>query len=154
MIALNRVTSVLVAFVQALVIGSLAAIAAGQQPAAFDHAGFDRRVKDLSPQQADELVTAAYSKRDIETLMACVTSPVTSASFYYGWSHADDDLKARLAVRMLRSETLFKPFPPLAILRGGAGVEQIVFMGMVVAAASGKLANVDSTDQLLENRDL
>ncbi len=127
----------------------------GQQPQTIERAEVEKRMTTESNRDADQYVRTAFENQDIATLVACVEVPAAQSKLARSYkASTDNQFKAQLAVSMLRSETIFAPFPPLAVLRGGEGGFKIYFMEMIRPVISEHIGNVPSTIDLLADAQL
>ncbi|MEO8353668.1 MAG: hypothetical protein ABI680_18225 [Chthoniobacteraceae bacterium] len=121
----------------------------------FDREAFEKRLKTATNLEAYEIVRTAFEKKDIETLLACNDAGETQRSFLRMYRRSkDEELKARLAERMLRNETLWPPDPPPTVVRSRQTIASYYILGMICEAISGRLGNVSSVEDLHDNAQL
>lgn len=121
----------------------------------FDRAAFEKRLEGASNEQAHEIVRAAFQRGDVEALLACNNLPETQVYFFDEFSHSKDvELKAHLAERMLRDDTLWKPDPPLDNVRSRIAIAQVPTMGVIHEIILQRLGNIVSVEDLLADPQL
>ena len=155
MITMKNLTSFLAGIGLLLATVATVPFVIGQEPHKSDPAEDRQRLMKLSNTELLDVVRVAFEQRDVDTLIAGVESEVTSAYFVHEYNASkDNDLKALLALRMLRSDTICKPFPPLAILRGGEGSDRYILMGMILPLITERLGDVIPVQELVMNAKL
>lgn len=128
--------------------------AIGQESQPFDPTKFKQHLATTSNTEAHDIIRAAFGQRNVEALVTCID--VETAVGYFADEYEaskDDDLKFQLALQMLRSETIFKSLPPLAIVRSGESTKYFL-MRMIVSPISERLGNVGSAEELVADAKL